>query len=616
MSNSKIVWLSMWLMWIAAPFAAALPSHTSGNTTILTVGAGGGCTHNSIQAAIDAATLLRPHRYEIQIVDPGSALLTNLTIAGSNRELSLEGGYADCQGALAASAMSTLSGAPGAGSVVRVSATNSVVELRRLTIRDGTPAIAQSSGGGVFIGSSSFVLIEGSTVTRNRAAQGGGVYVSSGARLIIDAGSVISLNQAINGDGGGVYCSGGVVTWDDGGIVSNTADRSGGGLYLTNGCALALSRATPVVNGVLLANNRSLGTWDLFDTSDAVGGGGMYITGRSSVTSDSSAPSIITGNTARLTGGGILLAGDLSATDLERASFTGRNVSLFDNRAGVEGGGVWLRDRVSLVLERGSLYRCGSAPIAEYCSQISNNQVLASLCTGLPACSSSGLGGAIFSETADPANNSFANAPKVSLQRQIVRRNSAGVGQDGCSGICGEMVLGIGNSVITEHAGFVTIALIHDGAVNTTPTTNIWFSSLVANSSVSLITGIVSIVGHAHPVDFYGSVIYNPGVNVQSTLSRIIVQPTSCPALMNEIASTSFGGARGELGNPQLDAQFRPNANSPAVDSCPVDIAWSPDWRGQTRPVDLPKADLRGPQDRGAIEATAADDLIFSNGYE
>ena len=86
-------------------------------------------------------------------------------------------------------------------------------------------------GGGIFVSSSGYFIMEGGRVEYNRSGRGGGVEVRSGSFQMY--GGVIRENHA-NGSGGGVYLDnpwgGARFYMIDGEISGNTANSSGGGI--------------------------------------------------------------------------------------------------------------------------------------------------------------------------------------------------------------------------------------------------------------------------------------------------------------------------------------------------------------------------------------------------
>ncbi|HOX72098.1 MAG TPA: hypothetical protein PK001_10175, partial [Dokdonella sp.] len=193
------LFLLMGLMAISADATAA----------IFTVGTGAGCSHGTIQSAINAANasagadtvrLTRSLTYQPEAVTINAV-----------ENLNLVGGFATCTQAATDSNKTVISGAGGASEpVLRITAgTGIVVKLRHLTITLGDED-GNGAGGGIrFQGDGALEIIE-SNITNNAAAYGGGIYAlgtGSNAELIISESTVISGNTA-RYSGGGVSIGG------------------------------------------------------------------------------------------------------------------------------------------------------------------------------------------------------------------------------------------------------------------------------------------------------------------------------------------------------------------------------------------------------------------------
>ena len=167
------------------------------------------------------------------------------------------------------------------------------------------------NGGGLFVDDSDFTLVH-STITDNHADpgplfRGGGIYVRDS--LILAAEAVITANDA--GTGGGIYSLRSRLTFNDSQINQNEAlAGDGGGIYIdatTIGVAL---------NASTMTGNKS--------TQD---GGAIYARNSLAAVNDS----IISGNEAASRGGGIMVRND--ALRVVRSRVTG-------NVAGGNGGGL------------------------------------------------------------------------------------------------------------------------------------------------------------------------------------------------------------------------------------------------------------------------------------
>ena len=231
--NFPIRFASLFLTGLCAGSAAA---------AVYTVGPMAGCTHASVQAALDAAQVT-PGSDQIRIV---AGTFTAQAIVVDRHDVEIVGGYASCA-AGASSGMTRLSGS-GAKSRPVLSlygpdkAGSVKVRVSRLELTGGRHT---SAGGGLLVhGRGSFFLAD-SVVTRNRAGSGGGVAVigTSGEEntsLTITDG-IVSANEAV--DGGGIEVVGARlrVTGAKSMVVDNRADGSsidtgnGGGLHISGG---------------------------------------------------------------------------------------------------------------------------------------------------------------------------------------------------------------------------------------------------------------------------------------------------------------------------------------------------------------------------------------------
>ena len=216
---------------LAAPHAAA---------DIFTVGVGTGCTHATIQQAIDAAQA-NPGADTIRVTRSLGYTQQALTV-NTAQDLSIVGGFATCSQAASDGTRTTVSGAGGALVPVFTitGQTGSVIRIRLLTITGGDTA-GEGHGGGIhYLGNGRLELIE-TDVSGNTAGYGGGIYADG------------------QGDQAELLLSNDVV------IAGNTARYSGGGIYLND---MNMRMEAP---GSILFNNTAQGL------SDRGFGGGLII---------------------------------------------------------------------------------------------------------------------------------------------------------------------------------------------------------------------------------------------------------------------------------------------------------------------------------------------------
>jgi len=171
-------------------------------------------------------------------------------------------------------------------------------KLYDITVRHCTVPGHQFGGGVQITGSTASPLLANVTVVHCEAVGGGGIAILSGATPTL-------VNVVLR---------------------NNTAQKYGGGLYISG------SGTHPTFTGCIISHNQA--------QNAAKGGGGAWI--RSSAT-PSFANSTITANTAQGDGGGLYISG--SGT---HPTFTGFNIMSY-NKAGGNGGGLWTDSKETLM---------------------------------------------------------------------------------------------------------------------------------------------------------------------------------------------------------------------------------------------------------------------------
>ncbi|MBQ8541549.1 MAG: carboxypeptidase regulatory-like domain-containing protein [Clostridia bacterium] len=131
------------------------------------------------------------------------------------------------------------------GSANGITATRALIEVNssgKLTLNEGAivrnnnNTTTNGAGGGVCVKLGDLV-INGGSVTGNKAYSGGGVAVMAASCKVTLSDGEISNNTATrtaNGGGGGVYVADGTFTMTGGSIKDNTATKYGGGFYSYN----------------------------------------------------------------------------------------------------------------------------------------------------------------------------------------------------------------------------------------------------------------------------------------------------------------------------------------------------------------------------------------------
>lgn len=289
------------------------------------VGNGLGCSHGTLQGAIDAAAAAAgPHTV---VVTASASYVDQALLINDAEALTLAGGYASCFDTDTAGTTTIDGGA--SAPVVRIIGAGAVT-LQDLTISGGNGS-SLTYGGGIQHRGSGLLRVIDSIVRDNVSLVGGGIALAdTGSLAIVD--SEILDNDATN-VGGGVYRIGsGDVSIERSTIAGNTASgfNGGGGLYFEGAGLLRIDGATIEDN---VANAPS-----------SANGGGMFV----SAGVDSVRPRLellgathIRNNRAENAGGGLYLR------DVDLIADLGGTLSIAANHAnggfaGSGGGGLFL----------------------------------------------------------------------------------------------------------------------------------------------------------------------------------------------------------------------------------------------------------------------------------
>jgi hypothetical protein len=295
------------LQLVAVVGVLAAPAHAA----TFIVGSGAGCTHSSIQAAINAAAgaagpdtilIARNQTYSQQQLQIGTQTLI------------LSGGLANCT----ASPDTTATQISGAGGmllpVIRVATTgDAVVALRHLQITGGDPDGDAYGGGIQFYGNDSRLEIDNCTISGNSARFGAGIYVegnSSSARATLRIGTrtLISGNTAAV-SGGGVYAfkADVEIAGADTAIAFNTAADFGGGLRILGPSGTLITSGGVGTLGTIFSNQARIGGGIAVQASPTDGEVQVDFE-----TLDPQNPVRLRGNLARELGGAVYARPDLS----------------------------------------------------------------------------------------------------------------------------------------------------------------------------------------------------------------------------------------------------------------------------------------------------------------
>jgi parallel beta-helix repeat protein/predicted outer membrane repeat protein len=242
---------------------------------------------------------------------------------------------------------------------------------------------------------------EGNTASNN----GGGIYAENSDLVINNLASLIQNNVA-NNSGGGVYAVDSIIDINDATVKDNTVQNNGGGIYLDS-TNLTLKDAT-------VSDNVTT------EIGPNFGGGGLYLTGSSHATVDSST---ILSNTSFVLGGGLLSVDSTDSISIINGSDIFNNVARFG--AGIFTVSPLLVDNSRVFFNTVSQFgggihcnECLSLSVVNF-SQISHNTA-----------STSGGGVNIFSNNGtvvELINSSFAGNTVTDLSSSF----GGGVSQDG-----------------------------------------------------------------------------------------------------------------------------------------------------------------------------------------
>lgn len=558
------------------------------------VGSGAGCTHATIQAAIDTAVATAADD-EIRI-STTSWTGQALSINAAQGAVTLRGGYPNCTFSTPVAGARALLSGNNVDPVLRINASPGVT-VRSLDLQGGRSA---DNGGGIrytAVAAATFV-IEDTYVRNNRAVSGGGISIDNGnaqlppAQVSVDIRGASSVTgNAATGSGasmgGGIRCTRASVKISGSTHVSqNQADAHGGGIY-SDDCRFAIG-STGVAGAVLWANQ-----------ADGFGGGAFLRGNQASIdlfTVDPWQPARIFDNHA-WHGGGLGI------------SF-GASVRLFD---------VNIEENASEFYASTVHVQDGSSEGGQLSSFLMQGGV-----EGAPA-------GAVACADPEACNRIVGNRTEFSGEAIVISGDDQGTLAASAT-LRGTRIEG--NVSMGELFELTGGTLVLDGALITGNT----FRTLL-NSAEGKVTVVAStIAGNTfgsptYPI-LYGrgrcedaqpglrierSIIWQPG---QQGFGEFDADFPVQPDCFRHLIAANFGGLPASPERVSVDPLFvdpgagnyRPAPGSPALDFAPANAADA--TRDRTpRVLDLVDAPNRfGPQDLGAYERIT--DRIFAHGFE
>ncbi len=553
---------------------------------LATVGADPDCSYRTsesataLQDAIDAVPInpAPGDFYVVRVARSGSYVGTTIDIL--DRELRLEGGYANCNSA-APDTTNTALDANGANTqVIRVVNNAS---RKTLTIADIT---AQGAVGNVASGlqiRGADVILQGVALDNNQdAIRGAGLHITGtglGASVRLEQGSSVTGNR-VTQEGGGIYCADGArleLTSDT--AVSSNEGVQGGGIYI-NGCSG-------------FANSGAIGFPGLFFNlgfnTATFGGGALYLDSSFGPTnfvigqglSSSDPRPILLSNNASVQGGAVMAVGD-------DTRLTIRNAVVSNNQSGSIGGAIQARNGAQVILER-TLRTCGGS--RAHCSELVNN----SATTAGGAVSVGGAGAEVILRGTWITENQAARGSAVFVQN-------------------GDAVVELVNSLITNNTGENIIQASDPGSGGEPTTTRVFATTIADNTNAGAAINLNAAGALEMELTIINELAGNRPAVLASGANPISGQ---CNIVNNRGDLPTVSGIErpnpGFIDQAMGDYRLQQNPFS-VVDFCAASPnAPTTDYLGETRPFDLAVSNVDGPYDPGAYEAT---DLLVRDGFE
>jgi hypothetical protein len=546
--------------------------------TIFTVGAGGsGCTHTTIQDAINAAEAnagADTVRITRSLSYTGQQIFVNTA-----QHLSIVGGFATCTSPASDGQKTVVSAAgPNHYTVFNtVNTSTSIIRFRLLRLTGGYAT--NGYGGGIrHVGSGTVELIE-MAIDNNRANYGGGIAFLGNSSLN-HAQLIISNDNLING---------------------NTADINGGGIYLQQ------AEMTMTAPGSSIFNNSAVNQ-----------GGGLYMYGsfpetRATVGSSGFAGfTAIYGNEARW-GGGVALQG-LEDSGTGRTHFVlngGANIS--NNFASERGGAIDLQNHYShndlgdvTALVDGGVIESNIAPQASavYVGHDDNE-------VGSPRGGQLEIqGGRVVGNLSLDASNNPTGGAVVVVSEESRANITRSFLQDNTAGAVLRADIGWDEYPSTLDHCVVSGNVLQRGAIEALNGAPLEIrGSTIAGNLLSGNTVITASGG----LRLEQSIVWQPGKQTAQISGTRVIDDVIASELVSLVNSPSVIYAEPRFIDPQR-SDYRLRAASPAVDFSGVtDTA---DINGATHDRDMALvSNAFGIGDIGAYELQSIDNLVLNPGF-
>lgn len=603
MKQKTVIWGSLLMSLAVASPAGALTYR---------VGTGTGCTHSSIQAAVNAANA-NPGRDSIIITRSLSYTAQAVKIQQA-QSLTLAGGYATCADSAPSGERTIVSGNGGSADSVFTVESGDAEEIlfNNLLIRDGDESIDYYGGGIDFTGSGTLTL-SNVTLTQNEAGYGGGLSARGtgpDAKIVLREETIINNNLATQ-DGGGVHLRGPI-----------TLDA------LEPYTAIWLNRATGLANV-------PIGTYHGY-------GGGMAVVAPAKAYIGSSGYSLgtIYGNTARA-GGGIAALADSSFVIGMVYLFTNdptKPQKVNGNRATDVGGAFYVDANTDVsegaILLWDTTVENNSAPIGSIAFLASDSEI------GIANSGIFNMNGSLY--TAGVFNRpgaSVACNPGVacSVARNNRSEDAAGNPTNGAL-IHGteDAYSFIGNYRFTGNNARSMLDLASADGVKVTSTLidNNTFTAAVLQfpeddpevelnhlTIVDNSIGGAGVIAHRGHVELNRSIIWQPGKTVRDTAASsgtfdgdyvLTNETASIPGVANRFYPFNPGFI-----NPTLK-DYRLRAGSEAIDTVPYTAALdgTVDLDGLPRSVDLALVPAATSVDLGAYERQSINNIMVNDSFD